>query len=147
MRNKEQREGKCKDGHAAIITCVKMQGGVRHVMIVACPSLAFAFTLLLISHACIYCVFFLYFLALSSLHPILMKCFHTLLNCSSTGILIIGSRGLTDIMEAKALSHHYNTIDIYSNSWGLEDDGTILQRPLPCTEKTLKLVAEKVYYM
>ena len=29
----------------------KMQGGVTHVMIVACPSLAFAFMLLLISHA------------------------------------------------------------------------------------------------
>ena len=45
------------------------------VMIVACPSLAFAFMLLLISHviitafACLYCILFLYFLALSSLHP------------------------------------------------------------------------------
>ena len=45
----------------------KMQGGVTHVMIVACPSLAFAFMLLLIFHAiitgfaCIYCILFLYF--------------------------------------------------------------------------------------
>ena len=31
----------------------KMQGGVTHVMIVACPSFAFAFMLLLISHAII----------------------------------------------------------------------------------------------
>ena len=66
---------------------------------------------------------------------------------SFIGILIIGSRGLTDIMEAKALSHEYNNIDIYSNSWGLEDDGTILQLPQQCTEKTLKLVAEKVDVM
>ena len=47
-------------------------------------------------------------------------------------------------MEAKALSHDYNIIDIYSNSWGLEDNGKILQKPLSCTEKTLELVAEKV---
>ena len=58
---------KVRDGHATIITCVtQMQGGIRHVTIVACPSLAFAFVLLLISHAiitgfaCIYFTF-LYF--------------------------------------------------------------------------------------
>ena len=47
-----------------------------YVMMVASPSLAFAFAfmLLLISHgiitgfACLYCILFLYFLALSSLH-------------------------------------------------------------------------------
>ena len=53
-----------------------MQGGVTYVMIVACPSLAFAFMLLLISYAiitgfvCIYCILFLYLLALSSLNPL-----------------------------------------------------------------------------
>ena len=49
--------------------------GLTHVMLVACPSLAFTFicTLLLISHAiitgfaCIYCILFLYYLALASL--------------------------------------------------------------------------------
>ena len=60
----------------------------RHVMIVACPSLAFAFMLLLTSHAiitgfaCIYCILFLYFLALSSLHP-LTYVFHNCLTCFS----------------------------------------------------------------
>ena len=50
-----------------------MLGGVMHVMIVACPSLAFVFMLLLISHAIItaclhnlYCILSLYFLVLSS---------------------------------------------------------------------------------
>ena len=48
--------------------------GDTHIMIVACPSLAFVFMLLLISHAiitgfaCIYCILFLHFLALSSTH-------------------------------------------------------------------------------
>ena len=57
-------------------------------MIVACPSLAFAFMLLLTSHAiitgfaCIYCILFLYFLALSSLHP-LTYVFHNCLTCFS----------------------------------------------------------------
>ena len=47
-----------------------------HVMIDACPSLAFAFMLLFISHAiftgfaCVYCILFLYVLALLSLHPL-----------------------------------------------------------------------------
>ena len=49
--------------------------GVTHVMIVSCPSLAFAFMLLLISHAIIadfaslYCILFLQF-SLQSLHPL-----------------------------------------------------------------------------
>ena len=54
----------------------RCRGGVMHVMIVAYPFLAFAFMLLLISHAIItgfvfiYCILILYFLALSSLHPL-----------------------------------------------------------------------------
>ena len=39
-------KAKARDGHATIITCVK---DATHVMIVACPSLAFDFMLLLIS--------------------------------------------------------------------------------------------------
>ena len=80
MRNKEQLEGKGKgwacNNRNMCNPIKKMQGGVTHVMIVACPSLAFAFMLLLISHAiftgfaCIYCILFLYFLALSSPHPL-----------------------------------------------------------------------------
>ena len=71
MRNKQQHEGKGKNGHATIITCITPPCiffyVVTHVMTVACPSLAFAFMLLPISHAiitgfaCIYCILFLYF--------------------------------------------------------------------------------------
>ena len=87
-RNKEQHEGKGKEwaynNHNMRNPSLHLFYGVTHVMIVVCPSLAFAFILLLISHAiitgfaCIYCILFLYFLALSSLHHlrnILMKCF------------------------------------------------------------------------
>ena len=80
MGNKEQHEGKGKgwacNNHNMHNPIKMMQGGVTHVMIVACPSLAFAFLLLLISHAfltgfaCIYCILFLYLLALAFLHPL-----------------------------------------------------------------------------
>lgn len=64
---------------------------------------------------------------------------------TSIGILVLGSQNLMDIMEAKALSHKYDIIDIYSSSLGFEEAGTILQRPQRCTEKTLKSVSEKVF--
>lgn len=65
----------------------------------------------------------------------------------SIGILILVNdhEMLTDVMEAKALSHKCDIIDIYSNSIGFEEGGTILQRPRRCTEKTLKSVPEKVF--
>jgi len=37
----------------------------------------------------------------------------------------------TDQMEADALSYHKNNIDIYSNSWGPDDDGETLEGPGP----------------
>ena len=39
--------------------------------------------------------------------------------------------GTSDSMEANALSHYDQVIDIYSNSWGPGDNGNILQGPGP----------------
>ncbi|KAG1667395.1 Proprotein convertase subtilisin/kexin type 4 [Nymphon striatum] len=41
-----------------------------------------------------------------------------------TGIKLFGSKSLTDSMEAQALSHRLDKIDIYSNSWGPPGTGT-----------------------
>lgn len=51
---------------------------------------------------------------------------------------------VTDIQEAKAIGHKYDIIDIYSNSWGLDDNGKDLQEPLTCTEKMIKQASEEV---
>jgi subtilisin family serine protease len=40
-------------------------------------------------------------------------------------------------MEAAALSYKNNYIDIYSNSWGAEDDGAILEQPGELTAQAL----------
>ena len=57
IRNKKQHEGKGKgwacNNHNMCNPIKKMQGGITHVMIVASPSLAFAFMLLPISYAII----------------------------------------------------------------------------------------------
>ena len=51
---------------------------------------------------------------------------------------------LTDIKQARALGHEYQVIDIYSNSWGLKDDGITLQYLRECTAKTLEKAAKEV---
>ena len=76
IRNKKQHEGKGKgwacNNHNMQNPSLHIFYGATHVMIVTCPSLAFAFMPFLISHAiitgfvCICCILFLYFLALSS---------------------------------------------------------------------------------
>lgn len=48
-------------------------------------------------------------------------------------IVTIGIRMLdgtvTDSLEAKALSHRIDHVDIFSASWGPSDDGTTLEKP------------------
>lgn len=40
---------------------------------------------------------------------------------------------VTDLVESQGLSHRYDKIDIYSNSWGPPDDGQRLDAPGPTT--------------
>lgn len=44
----------------------------------------------------------------------------------------------TDADEAAALTHHYDSIHIFSNSWGPKDDGLRLEGPGPLTLTALK---------
>ena len=50
----------------------------------------------------------------------------------------------TDALEAKALSHERDYIDIYSNSWGPSDKGFEVVSPDKLTQSALKDGAEKV---
>uniref|UniRef100_A0A1I8GAG1 Neuroendocrine convertase 2 n=1 Tax=Macrostomum lignano TaxID=282301 RepID=A0A1I8GAG1_9PLAT len=45
---------------------------------------------------------------------------------------------MTDLLEAAALSHRRDIIDIYSVSWGPTDDGKTLDRPLKETSRVLR---------
>lgn len=51
----------------------------------------------------------------------------------------------TDSIEANALSHKIDKIDIYSCNWGPKDDGTRFGRPGELTSKALKIGANKVF--
>lgn len=44
-----------------------------------------------------------------------------------------------DAMEAAALSFNNQYIDIYSNSWGVDDDGMSVKKPRDLTSKALEL--------
>ena len=50
----------------------------------------------------------------------------------------------TDLLEAKALSFNRNYIDIYSNSWGPNDNGFEVDGPGRLTQIALEEGAEKV---
>ena len=50
----------------------------------------------------------------------------------------------SDADTARALSHATNLIDIYSNSWGPNDNGLAVEGPGPLTQRALKHGAEKV---
>lgn len=41
----------------------------------------------------------------------------------------MNDHGTTDLQEANALNHRYNDIDIYSNSYGPQDGGFIVDGP------------------
>jgi hypothetical protein len=43
--------------------------------------------------------------------------------------LVSGAVGATDIDEADALSWQSDVVDIYCNSWGPDDDGTVVEGP------------------
>jgi len=53
------------------------------------------------------------------------------------GIRLLGGN-VYDYQEAQALTHDVGKINIYSNSWGPQDDGMHLEKPGPVTEAGLK---------
>lgn len=60
-----------------------------------------------------------------------------------TGIRLLDGY-LVDSRTARAFSFNRDHIDIYSNSWGINDDGTWLKGPEPYAMKALKDGVEKV---
>ena len=50
---------------------------------------------------------------------------------------------ILDDIEARALSFNRNHIDIYSASWGPDDDGKTVDGPGPLAKKALKDGAKK----
>ena len=60
------------------------------------------------------------------------------------GIRLLSSHGQTDAMEAIALGHLSQEIDVYSNSWGPTDNGALVDGPGPLTRDVLKAGVEKV---
>ncbi len=45
---------------------------------------------------------------------------------------------VSDAVEAASLSFNSNYIDIYSSSWGPDDNGAITEGPGPITQKALR---------
>ena len=45
---------------------------------------------------------------------------------------------ITDSVEARSLSHNHQIIDIYSASWGPDDDGQTVDGPGPLTRRALE---------
>ena len=60
----------------------------------------------------------------------------------SLGIRLLG--GNTDMNEAQSLSYINDVTDIYSNSWGPSDDGSVVGGPGRLTQMALKNGAEVV---
>ena len=53
---------------------------------------------------------------------------------------------ITDMIEAQSLRHNRDHIDIYSSSWGPEDDGRTVDGPGELTEQTLAAGAKLVMF-
>ncbi|MEO0688295.1 MAG: hypothetical protein AAFY76_25355 [Cyanobacteria bacterium J06649_11] len=54
---------------------------------------------------------------------------------------------ITDMIEAQSLRHNRDYIDIYSSSWGPEDDGKTVDGPGDLTEQTLAAGAKLVSFV
>lgn len=65
--------------------------------------------------------------------------------CFSSGVRMLDG-GVNDYVEAKALSFHRDHIDIYSASWGPEDDGKTVDGPGPLARRAFIEGVLKVNY-
>ena len=54
--------------------------------------------------------------------------------CATPGVRMLDG-GVNDYVEAKALSFRRNHIDVYSASWGPEDDGKTVDGPGPLARR------------
>ena len=54
---------------------------------------------------------------------------------------------VTDTLEAKALSFNYKHIDIYSASWGPNDDGRTVEGPGTMAREAMKKAIEEVNHV
>ncbi len=62
-------------------------------------------------------------------------------------IRLLGNGFVVDSQEASSLSHNWNTIDIYSNSWGPPDDGYTAMGPGPLAMEAFSQGANQVLYI
>ena len=60
-----------------------------------------------------------------------------------TGIRMLDGR-ITDNIECLSISYKRNHIDIYSMSWGPDDDGKTVDGPGTCTKRALREGVRKV---
>ena len=51
---------------------------------------------------------------------------------------------VTDVVEGHSLAFRQNHIDIYSSSWGPDDDGRTLDGPGPLAKRAFKMGVETV---
>ena len=60
------------------------------------------------------------------------------------GIRLLGQSNSLDMQEAKSLSHLYGYVQVYSNSWGPDDDGKTVMGPGRLTSMVLEQGTKKV---
>lgn len=53
---------------------------------------------------------------------------------------------VTDAVEAASLSYNYQHIDIYSASWGPDDDGRTVDGPATLTQKAFEKGIKEVFF-
>lgn len=63
--------------------------------------------------------------------------------CSYVGVRMLDG-DMTDVVEAQALSLRQQYIDIYSSSWGPDDDGRTVDGPGPLARMALESGIRKV---
>ena len=59
------------------------------------------------------------------------------------GVALLGAN--TDMNEASSLTYENGIVDIYSNSWGPIDSGTVVSGPGPLTQMALQTGASQVH--
>lgn len=61
------------------------------------------------------------------------------------GIRILDGKGITDALKAKGLGFKQNYVDIYSSSWGPDDNGLNVAEAGVMTEEVLRKGTFKVW--
>ena len=69
---------------------------------------------------------------------------HYWLDWTTSAIRVLGNSASTDIQEASSLSHSYGSIQVYSSSWGPDDDGSTVMGPRVITSMVLEQGVRRV---